>query len=63
MSPDHQDDHEDWRQLARQIQEEKDPQKVIALVQQLIAKFDETQARKPSPAKPATQLGSDSPET
>src|SRR5207253_1942590 len=46
MSADHQDDQEDWRRLG---QEEKDPQKMIALVQQLIAKFDEQHARKTSP--------------
>jgi hypothetical protein len=47
--------NEDWRELARQIQEEKDPQKMIELVQQLIAKFDEQQALKPSPPKPDAQ--------
>ena len=46
--------NEDWRELARQIQEEKDPQKMIELVQQLIAKFDEQQALKTSPPKPDT---------
>jgi len=40
--------NEDWRELARQIQEEKDPQKMIELVQQLIATFDEEQLRKGS---------------
>ena len=47
--------NEDWRELARQIQEEKDPHKMIELVQQLIAKFDEQQARKTSPPKPDAQ--------
>ena len=47
--------NEDWRELARQIQEEKDPQKMIELVQQLIAKFDEQQALKPSPPKADAQ--------
>jgi len=37
------------------IQEEKDPQKMIELVQQLIAKFDEQQALKTSPPKPDAQ--------
>jgi hypothetical protein len=32
---------EDWRDLARQIQAEPDSTKIVHLVQQLIAKFDE----------------------
>jgi len=36
----------DWRDLAKRIQEEADPQKMIELVQQLIAKFDEEKIRK-----------------
>jgi hypothetical protein len=38
---------EDWRDLARQIQEETDSTKLISLVQQLIAKFDEQTACDP----------------
>jgi hypothetical protein len=37
---------EDLRELARRIQEEKDTNKMIELVQQLIAMFDEQQVRK-----------------
>jgi hypothetical protein len=40
---------EDWRDLARQIQEETDSTKIVYLVQQLIAKFDEQNARPPRP--------------
>ncbi len=36
---------EDWRDLARQIQEEKDSTKIVDLVQKLIAKFDEETSR------------------
>ncbi|MGH9497918.1 MAG: hypothetical protein ACRD3L_02135 [Terriglobales bacterium] len=36
-------DPKDLRELARQIQEEMDPDKMIKLVQQLIAGFDEQQ--------------------
>jgi hypothetical protein len=32
---------EDWRELAKQAAEEKPPNKMIALVQKLIAKFNE----------------------
>jgi len=46
---------EDWRELARRVQQERDPNKVIELVQQLISKFDEDHLRKglrpPSQAK------------
>jgi hypothetical protein len=38
--------HEDWRDLARQIQAETDPNKMIDLVQQLVNKFDEERLRK-----------------
>jgi hypothetical protein len=31
----------DWRELARQARDEKDPKKMVELVQQLVAKFDE----------------------
>jgi hypothetical protein len=36
----------DLRELARRIQDETDPAKMIELVQQLIAEFDEQQSRK-----------------
>jgi hypothetical protein len=36
----------DWRELARQIQKEEDPEKVFELVQQLIVKFNEERQRK-----------------
>ncbi|PYX28107.1 MAG: hypothetical protein DMG80_17265 [Acidobacteria bacterium] len=51
-----------WRELARQIQEENDPEKMIDLVQELIASFDKERARKNSPLmrkpeKPADSAG------
>jgi hypothetical protein len=42
---------DDWRELARRIQEEPDSSKIVNLVQQLIAKFDERNSR--IPRKPA----------
>jgi len=36
----------DWRELARRIQREEDPEKVLTLVQELIAKFNEEKLRK-----------------
>lgn len=36
---------DDWRELARRIQEEPDSSKLVNLVQQLIAKFDEQNSR------------------
>jgi hypothetical protein len=36
----------DWRELARRIQKEDDPEKVFELVQQLIVKFNEERRRK-----------------
>ena len=62
MTTDYKDDHEDWRELARQIQQEKNPQKMIALVQQLIANFDQQQSRKTPPPKPQPQNRPGSPE-
>ena len=64
MTTDHQPGHthEHWRELARQIQAEKNPQKMIALVQQLLAQFEEQQARKSPPPKAATPKPSGSPE-
>jgi hypothetical protein len=37
---------DDWRELARQIQQETDPNMMIELVQEPIAKFDEEQLRR-----------------
>lgn len=36
---------EDWRELAQRIQQETDSSKIVNLVQQLLAKFDEQDAR------------------
>ena len=38
----------DWRDLAQRIEKEKDPDKMIDLVQELIAKFDEERLQRPS---------------
>ena len=38
--------NEDWREIARRIQQETDPEKVFELVQELIAKFNEEKLRK-----------------
>jgi hypothetical protein len=40
---------EDWRELARKIERETDPNKMIELVQELIAKFDQDRLRKGQP--------------
>jgi hypothetical protein len=41
---------EPWRQLARQVQHEPDPTRMMGLVKQLIATFDEERLRKsPTP--------------
>ena len=37
---------EDWHELAQRIQEETDPERMIELVRQLIARFDEERLRK-----------------
>jgi hypothetical protein len=37
---------EGWRELAERIQQETDPEKMIELVRELIAKFDEEKLRK-----------------
>jgi len=36
---------DDWRELARRIEQEPDASKIVNLVQQLIAKFDEQNSR------------------
>jgi hypothetical protein len=40
--------HTRWRELARQIQQEQetDPQKMVELVRQLLAEFDDQELRK-----------------
>ena len=38
---------DDWRALAQQVQQETDSSKIVNLVQQLIAKFDEQNSRLP----------------
>jgi hypothetical protein len=42
-------DIDDWRDLAQQIQKETDSSKIVNMVQQLIAKLDEQNARIPRP--------------
>ncbi len=46
MTPDKEATTADWRELARRIQKEEDPEKVLELVQQLIVKFNEERRRK-----------------
>jgi hypothetical protein len=38
--------HARWRELALQIQQESDPQKMFELVRQLLAEFDDEELRK-----------------
>ena len=45
MTPDKEATTADWRELARRIQKEDDPEKVFELVQQLIDKFNEERRR------------------
>ncbi len=42
----------DWRDLARRVQDEKDPYKMVELAQQLVAKLDE-ELREARPAHTA----------
>ena len=37
-----------WREVARKVQAENDPQKMMKLVEDLIAAFDEEELRKPA---------------
>lgn len=37
---------DDWRDVARMIQQETDPQKMVELVQKLITRFDDEKSRK-----------------
>ena len=41
--------HTNWREWAKRIQQETDPQKVFALARQLFAEFDDEQLRKSLP--------------
>jgi hypothetical protein len=41
--------HPNWREWARRIQEETDPQKVFALARELFAEFDDEQLLKSLP--------------
>jgi hypothetical protein len=38
--------NDDWRELARRIQKENDSEKMMELVHELLAKFDEEKLRK-----------------
>ena len=38
----------DWRELAKQVQQEQDPKRMTELVTQLLAEFDEENLRKGS---------------
>jgi hypothetical protein len=40
---------EDWREVARKVQQEQDPNRMIGLVEQLIGKLDEERRRKRLP--------------
>ena len=49
---------ERWREVAKKVQHEADPQKMIGLVQELIASFDEAErTRLPFRRYPAQQSG------
>ena len=39
---------ENWRELAKQVQQEQDPKRMTELVTQLLAEFDEENLRKGS---------------
>jgi hypothetical protein len=53
---------EDWHELAQRIQKETDPNKMIELVRELIAKFDEDKLRKSLPPDRKAQSRSGCPE-
>ena len=46
MTPEKEVTTADWRELARRILKEEDPEKVFELVQQLIVRFNEERRRK-----------------
>lgn len=43
--------HENWREVAQKVQDERDPKKMTELVEQLIATLDEEQLCKRPPRK------------
>ena len=43
--PLHEPTEVEWRELARQASTEKDPEKMLDLIQQVIEKYDETRRR------------------
>ncbi|MFY9560134.1 MAG: hypothetical protein WAQ52_07860 [Terriglobales bacterium] len=47
MTHDRGTNQENWRELARRIQVESDPEKMIELAQQLVATFVRTAAKEP----------------
>jgi hypothetical protein len=48
---------EPWREVAQKVQEEKDPGRMIALVQELITKLDEEQIGKGLPHSRTSSSG------
>ena len=46
MTPEKEVTTADWREIARRILKEEDPEKVFQLVQQLIVRFNEERRRK-----------------
>lgn len=44
----------DWRDLARQVQNEKDPRKMVELAEQLVVRLDE-ELRRTAPAAISTE--------
>jgi hypothetical protein len=46
--PNHEPTEEEWRTLARQANEERDPYKLLELAQQIVEKYDEETRRKRS---------------
>jgi len=53
---------EDWHELAQRIQVETDPDKMIELVRELIARFDEEKLRKSLLLDPKALGGPDCPQ-
>lgn len=56
---DHVTNQAEWRELARQIQQEPDLNKMTALVEQLIAKFDESELQKKGKGRPPAETKPD----
>ena len=42
----HEPSEEEWREIARQATQEKDPEKLLALAEQIVEKYDEEKQRK-----------------